>query len=73
MILHNIIQIIFLLSGIVALLAAMFNWEWFFTSHNAAPIVKRLGRTKSRWLYGALGVLFIIAAVYFYYHVKAAF
>lgn len=72
MILHNIIQIIFLLSGIVALLAAMFNWEWFFASDNAAPVVRHLGRTKSRWLYGALGVLFIVAAIYFYYHVKAS-
>lgn len=72
MILHNVIQVLFLLAGLMALLAAVCNWEWFFSSDNAALVVRHLGRTKSRWLYGALGALFIVAAVYFYYHVKAA-
>lgn len=70
MILHNVIQIIFVISGITAMLAAMFNWDWFFTARNAEFIVKRLGRTGSRILYGMAGLLFIIAAVYFYYQIK---
>lgn len=60
-----------MLAGIIALLAALLNWEWFFASHNATLVVARLGRTKSRWLYGFIGVLLIVAAIYFYYHVKS--
>lgn len=71
MILHNVIQIVFLLAGVIAILAALFDWDWFFTSNNSAPVVARLGRKKSRLLYGVLGALFIVAAVYFYYHIKA--
>lgn len=70
MILHNIIQIIFLLAGVTALMAAVFNWEWFFTTSNAEPVVKRFGRDKSRLLYGTAGVLFIFAAIFFYYKIK---
>mgnify|MGYP003289254947 CR=1 FL=1 len=71
MILHNVIQTIFVIAGITAMLAAMFNWDWFFTARNAEFIVKRLGRNGSRILYGTAGLLFIIAAVYFYYKVAA--
>lgn len=71
MILHNVIQTIFVIAGITAMLAALFNWDWFFTARNAEFIVKRLGRNGSRILYGTAGLLFIIAAVYFYYKVAA--
>lgn len=70
MILHNIIQTIFVVAGVIAMLAALFNWEWFFTARNAEFIVKRLGRTRSRIVYGVAGLLFIIAAVYFYYQIE---
>ncbi len=73
MIVHNILQTIFLLAGIIVLLAALLNWEWFFTSRNAAPVVRYFGRTRSRLLYGAAGILLIAAAVGFYYHVRSAF
>lgn len=71
MILHHIIQTIFVIAGVTALLAAILNWDWFFTARNAEFVVKRLGRTKSRILYGAIGVLFIVATVFFYYKVEA--
>ncbi len=70
MILHNVIQIIFLLAGVIALLSAIFNWDWFFTAHNAEFVVKRFGRSKSRIVYGVAGIVFIVAAVYFYYQIK---
>lgn len=73
MLLHHIIHTIFIITGFIALLASIFNWEWFFTSANAQMAVRHFGRTKSRWLYGAIGVLLIVATVYFYFHVKAAF
>ena len=71
MILHHIIQTIFVIAGVTALLAAILNCDWFFTARNAEFVVKRLGRTKSRILYGIAGLLFITAAVYFYYRIKS--
>lgn len=71
MILHYILQTIFLIGGIVVLLAALLDWEWFFASRNAAPIVKYFGRTKSRWFYGAAGVFLIAVAIGFYFRLKA--
>lgn len=58
--------IIFAIAGIIALLAALFNWGWFFTAQNAQYVVKRFGRQKARLIYGALGLVLILMAVYFY-------
>ena len=69
MILHNIVQCIFLLAGIVSLLASLLDSDWFFTADNASFLVNRLGRNGARWVYGTIGVIFIIAAVYFYYRI----
>ncbi len=66
MILHNVVQAIFLLTGTIALLASLFNWEWFFTTDNARFLVGRLGRCGARWVYGIIGAIFIAAAIYFY-------
>ena len=71
MILHNIIQIIFVAAGATACIASLLDSDWFFTAKNAEFIVKRLGRERSRLIYGAIGVLFIAAAVFFYYKVEA--
>ena len=71
MILHNFVQVIFLLTGLVALLASLFDWDWFFTADNAKFLVKRLGRRGARWAYGLAGVLFIAAAIYFYYRIDS--
>ena len=70
MVLHSIIQTIFVAAGITALLAAAFNWEWFFASKNAEPVVKQIGRNRSRLLYGAVGAVLIATAVFFYYKVQ---
>ena len=70
MILHNFVQLIFLLTGLVALLASLFDWDWFFTADNASFLVKRLGRNGARWAYGSTGALFIAAAIYFYYQIE---
>jgi hypothetical protein len=70
MILHNIVQVIFLITGLTALFASLLDWEWFFTADNASFLVKRLGRKGARWVYGLIGTIFIVAAVYFYYRIK---
>lgn len=67
MIMHHIIQTIFLLTGMTALLASLFNKDWLFNAENARFIVNRLGRNGARWVYGTIGIIFVTAAIYFYY------
>lgn len=69
MVLHHIIQTLFLISGIVTIAAAIGDWDWFFTSKNAEPVVSYLGRKKSRWLYGTLGTILVAIAIGFYYYI----
>ena len=40
---HYLIQAIFVLVGLLSVLAALFNWEWFFTAHNTQFIVVMQG------------------------------
>ena len=70
MILHNVVQVIFLLAGILTLLSSALGWVWFFTAENSRYIVKRLGRNGARWFYGTIGVLLIAAAIFFYFQVE---
>ena len=70
MILHNVVQAIFLLAGTISLLSSLFNWEWFFTADNAKFAVKRFGHNGARWIYGIIGLLLIAAAIYFFFQVK---
>ena len=65
MYLHYVLQSIFLIAGVTALWASLLDRDWFFNSDNAAFVVKRLGRKKSRWFYGILGILFIASAIIF--------
>ena len=39
-----IVQGIFVVAGIISLLAAVFDWEWFFTARNTQFAVKSVGR-----------------------------
>ncbi len=61
------VQILFALAGVLSLLAAIFNWNWFFTAQNAQMIVRNVGRGKARLFYGVLGIILIGAAVFFFY------
>ena len=70
MVVHHIIQVIFLLAGITALLASLLDWEWFFTAENTRFLVKRFKRKGARWIYGIIGMLFIAAAIYFFFQIK---
>ena len=62
---HYIIQGIFALTGLVSLLAALQDWNWFFTARNTQFIVQNVGRRQARLFYGVLGVLLIATAVFF--------
>jgi hypothetical protein len=70
MIMHYIVQAIFLFTGIIALWASVFNNDWLFTADNARWVVKRFGRKGARWAYGVVGVVFVSAAIYFYYQIS---
>ncbi len=65
---HYFVQGLFVIAGLLSLLASIFNWNWFFTAQNAQFIVQNVGRTKARIFYGVLGLVMLGMAVYFYLH-----
>lgn len=67
---HYFIISLFALSGIVSLLAAVLDWDWFFTAQNTRFIVSRLGRRRARWCYGVLGVVLMGMAVVFFWQLQ---
>ena len=72
MVMHYIIQALFVLIGLLALLAALFNWEWFFTAQNTQFIVANAGRNRARLFYGIVGIILMIMSVFFFFQVKEA-
>lgn len=61
-----IIQGIFVVAGIIALLAAILDRDWFFTAQNTQFVVRNVGRRQARWFYGILGMLLIGMSVFFF-------
>ncbi|MDR0748563.1 MAG: immunity 17 family protein [Tannerellaceae bacterium] len=55
----------FILTGIVSLTVAIFNFEWFFQSPKTATFVCWFGRNGARIFYGLLGGMLIAAGVLF--------
>lgn len=58
-----IVLSLFLLSGILALTAAIANWEWFFNSKNCRMLTTKLSRRQARWLYGIIGGLILLMTI----------
>ncbi|MBR5203684.1 MAG: immunity 17 family protein [Bacteroidaceae bacterium] len=69
---HYLIQGIFAIVGLLAILASLFNWDWFFQSQNTQVIVRNVGRGRARLFYVVLGLLMIATAVYFFLEVQSA-
>ena len=69
---HYLIQGIFAIVGLLAILASIFNCDWFFQSQNTQFIVKNVGRKQARLFYALLGLLMIATAIYFFMEVQAA-
>lgn len=69
---HYIILGIFAIAGITSLLAALLNWDWFFTAQNTQFVVRNVGRTRARWFYGVLGFILICTAVFFFLNTPPA-
>lgn len=70
MVMHYIIQGIFVVVGLLAILASLFNWDWFFQSQNTQFIVHHVGRKQARMFYAVLGLLMIATAIYFFLEVQ---
>ena len=68
---HYLIQGIFAIVGLLAILASLFNWDWFFQSQNTQAIVRNVGRNRARLFYAVLGLLMIATAVYFFLEVQS--
>ena len=67
-----IVQALFALAGITSLLAALFNWDWFFTARNAQNVVRYMGRRQAHLFYGILGIILIGMAVFFFIETQKA-
>lgn len=67
---HYVIQALFVLVGLLAVLASIFNWDWFFTAQNSQFIVKNVGRRQARMFYAALGLLMMATGMFFFLSVQ---
>lgn len=65
------VQGLFALTGFVALLAALKDWDWFFNTRNMQFLINTLGRRRTRIAYGCAGIILIAMAVYMFFQVKA--
>ena len=70
MLMHYIIQGIFVVVGLLAILASLFNWDWYFKAQNMQAIVRNVGRNRARLFYALLGILMIATAIYFFGEVQ---
>ena len=61
------VQGLFALAGIVSILAAVLNWDWFFNAQNVQFIVKNVGRKRARLFYGILGLILVATAIFFFF------
>lgn len=67
---HYIIQAIFVIVGLLAVLAALFNWDWPSTARNTQFIARLPGRTRARLFYAAIGLLMIATGVFFFLSIQ---
>ena len=59
---HYFILTLFAAAGLTSLLAALCNWDWFFTAQNTRFVVQQVGRSRARLIYGLLGLLLLATA-----------
>ncbi|MDR1557539.1 MAG: immunity 17 family protein [Tannerellaceae bacterium] len=56
---------IFVVAGLISLIAAIFNFDWYFQSRKASTFVNWFGRNGARVFYGLLGLALITAGILF--------
>ncbi len=61
-----VITVVFAFSGILAILASLMNWDWFFNTRNARMLVGRCSRRTARVVYFVIGLLILamVAAIH---------
>ena len=57
-------EFIVILCGAFCICAGIFDWDFFFKNHKAAPLVRLLGRDGARKFYTGLGIFFVLAAFF---------
>ena len=70
MVIHYIIQGMFVIVGVLSLVASLMNCDWFFTAQNARFFVNQFGRQWARACYALLGALMIFIGIYFFLAVQ---
>ena len=55
---------IYLLTGIITLITAISNANWFYNARSVSLLVKWFGRTSTRLFYGGIGLLLICTSLY---------
>lgn len=55
--------VIFGAIGVVAFLASLCNWEWYFRLRNAQRMDNIIGRTANRILNGIVGIFIVFCAI----------
>lgn len=68
---HYFVQGLFVLAGIISILAAVLNWDWFFNARNSQVIVRNVGRSRARLFYGVLGLILVGMGIFFYFETQA--
>lgn len=46
--------------GVLLIIAALTNWEWYFKQRRAQTMIKLMGPNGARWFYGLLGLIFTV-------------
>ncbi len=61
-----VVTVVFAFSGILAILASLMNWDWFFNTRNARMLVGRCSRRTARVVYFIIGLLILamVAAIH---------
>ena len=64
---NTIIGILLVLAGLLPVVAAVEDWDWYMNSRKAKRISNLIGRNSARIFYGILGVVMILGgmAVFF--------
>ncbi len=60
------LQGMFIAFGVILVIASIFNWGYFFKRGKAHLLAKSIGLTKTRVIYGILGVLFTLVGLNYY-------
>lgn len=52
--------------GLLSIMAALFNWDWFFTTQSARMLTMKLSRGTARIIYGLLGLAIMAMSGYMF-------